>query len=468
MRTQGEAFDRAGSPLPVGTPIRTIVDGVDYSDGAAVQNGVGLYAVLTAGNSKTNANVSDTPTLQEGANLGDAVIFAAGDFTAATSVFREVVTWSPGLVMNTNLNMGSSASTPQPLKIQGIVARPARGGNQFVFLCNPTAGSVSLSDYYLELDAPSTYHGSSLSFTGPLSAATTLREDLPSPSWLTPAGDALKLVYRNPRDASASAGGLDIVVDRIEYNETRGGTLSWEPGNTIMGDAPAPGPGRILQRDAGCTDTNQPSDFSLGIEPGLPPNGPPAVTITAPTEGQAVQASTAVTFTWTMSDDIFLTSYLTVWANVTIGNVTTPLLANQTGVTSVAWITPDLATGNVVFRVDVEDPFGAHATDARTFSLTRQSPLALIIAVLIAAVLVAFLILGYLRTRKREEPPPSVPPPSPPESPMLPPTIGPSATTPLPAAEKKVCPRCHTTVNAVDTTCFFCGYMFAGETPSPP
>ena len=168
-----------------------------------------------------------------------------------------------------------------------------------------------------------------------------------------------------------------------------------------------------------------------------------------------------------MSDDIFLTSYLTVWANVTIGTVTTPLLADQTGVTSVAWTTPDLATGNVVFRVDVEDPFGAHATDARTFSLTRQSPVALIIAGFIAAVLVAFLIIGYLRTR--EETPPPAPPPSPPSSPLLPPTIGPSATTPPPpAADKKVCPRCHTTVDAVDTTCFFCGYMFAGETSSPP
>ena len=65
MRTQGRAFGPFGQPLPSGTPIRTFVDGVDYSNRSQVQDAIGSFAVLTSGNSKTNANVSDTPTIQE-------------------------------------------------------------------------------------------------------------------------------------------------------------------------------------------------------------------------------------------------------------------------------------------------------------------------------------------------------------------------------------------------------------------
>src|SRR5256712_182803 len=223
MRTQGHAFDQAGAPLPFATPIRAFVDGVDYSNDPRVLDGAGSYAILIAGNSKDNANVSDTPTVQEGANLGDPVIYAAGDFVASTGVFQETVSWSPGTIRMTDLHIGSTATTPQPLKIEGIVTQPARGGNQFVFVCNPTGAPVSLSSYYLETDAPGTYHASSLALTSVLSANSSIREDLPLATWLIPTGDALKLVYRNPGGANASAGGRDIVVDRVEFNATAGG-----------------------------------------------------------------------------------------------------------------------------------------------------------------------------------------------------------------------------------------------------
>ena len=467
MRVQGQAFDRAGTALPVATPIRAFVDGVDYSNDPQVQNGAGTYSILTSGNSKDNANVSDTPTVQEGANLGDPVIYAAGDFTTATDVFRETLPWSPGTVRMTDLHVGSGATTPQPLKIEGLVTQPARGGNQFVYLCNPTAGSVSLSAYYLETDARGTYHGSSLSLSGVLNPASTVRQDLPLPTWLTATGDALKLVYRNPGGVNASAAGRDVVVDRVEFNATRGGTLDWEPGNTIMGDAPAPGPGRILERDSICTDTNQPSDFTIGLEPGLPPNGPPIVTLTTPTNGQAVPAAGTFTIAWTMSDDVFLSSYLLVWVNVTVGTQTIPLLTAAFGQTSVVWMTPDLAVANVLVRVDVEDPFGAQASDTRTVSLTRQSSLAIVVAVLIAIVLGLFLLFAFLRARKKPAPPPG-PPPSPPVAPTILPPVGAATVTPGIAPDKKVCPRCHTHVNVIDVTCFFCGYKFPEEAKPPP
>src|SRR3972149_2670530 len=89
MRTMGDAMDGGGSPLPVGTAIRTFVDGVDYSTGGSVQTGQGSFTVLTVGNSVSPGDVSDTPEIQEGANLDDEVIFAAGDFTTTAGVFCE-------------------------------------------------------------------------------------------------------------------------------------------------------------------------------------------------------------------------------------------------------------------------------------------------------------------------------------------------------------------------------------------
>ena len=473
MRTQGHALDQLGTPLVVGTPIRTFVDGVNYTvgrfpgDSIAVQDATGAYAVLTSGNSKTNANASDTPTIQEGANQGDTILYAAGDFTGTTEVFQEISPWSPGTIVTKDLHLGSSSSNPQPLKIEGIVNQPARGGNQYVVVCNPTSGPVSLADYYLERDAPGTYHGGSVSLANVLTAATSANVTLPSASWLTPSGDALKLVYKNPGGASASAGGRDIVVDRVEFNASSSGTLTWEPGNTIMGDAPAPGPGRILQRDAACTDTNNPQDFTLATEPGLLANGPPTVAIVVPSSGQTFEAGTSIAFSWTLSDDVFVSSYLHVWANVTIGNETIPLLADQLGTTSVVWLARDVADSNVVVHVEAEDPFGAHASASQTFALTRQSPIALVVAVLIAVVLLVFLIFGLRRSRKGEELP-RLPPPAPPASPASPATVAPPLGAAPGVADKKVCPRCHTAVDLADVSCFFCGYRFSEETRTPP
>jgi hypothetical protein len=235
-----------------------------------------------------------------------------------------------------------------------------------------------------------------------------------------------------------------------------------------MGDALAPGPGQILQRDSSCTDTNSAQDFSLAIEPGTPANGSLTVTIVVPTPGQQVPAATAVTFSWTMSDDVFLNDYLHVWANVTIRNETIPLLVDKTAATSVTWTTRDIEASDLVFRVDVQDPFGAHASASQTFALARQSPIALIAAILIAVVLIVFVIFGYRRARKHEEAPPSSPPAKPPTTPLSPPPIAPPIGAVLAGGDKKICPRCHTAVKVADVTCFFCGYKFTEENTTPP
>jgi len=122
---------------------------------------------------------------------------------------------------------------------------------------------------------------------------------------------------------------------------------------------------------------------------------------------------------------------------------------------------------DVVVRVDVEDPFGAQASDTRTISLTRQSPLAIIVAVLIAILLGLFLLFAFLRARKKPKVP-AEPPPTPPPGPAILPPVGAAKVTPGLAPDKKVCPRCHTHVNADDVTCFFCGYKFPEEAKPPP
>jgi len=186
---------------------------------------------------------------------------------------------------------------------------------------------------------------------------------------------------------------------------------------------------------------------------------PPTVLILSPTDGQTFPAASTIIFAWAMSDDLVPAAQLPVWANVTIANVTTPLVAGAAGVMSVAWTAPDLEAPQAVFHLDVVDPSGLRSSSERSFSLTRQtappplSSLAIVIAVAIVLVLVVFIILGLLLAQKREEQPPFAPTPAPP------PRIGPPGIAPV----TKVCPRCHTTLNAIDVTCFYCGYLFPDQ-----
>ena len=464
MRTQGQAFDRGGSPLPPGTPIRAFIDGVDYSNAPSVRNALGDYIALTEGNWMTGQGDPDTPSLKEGADLNDVVLFAEGDFTIATPVFQETATWSPGRILSLDLNEGSAASTPEPLKIQRILTQPAAGGGQSVWVCNPTGSAVSLADFVLEVDRPGTYHGGQVGLSGALSAGGETRVDVGT-GFLEPSGDALKLVFRNPGGPSASAAGRDIVVDRVEFNATSGGTLDWEPGNTILSDAPAPEPGHVLERISLCGDTNDASDFRIAQEPGLPANGPPTVSIAAPLPDQVVQGGQPVPIAWSMSDDIFLSGYLRVWVNVSYAGTSATLLAGARGATSVTWLAPDVDALATVVTVDVVDPYGERAAASRTFNVVRQQPFAgfgVVIGILVAIFLGLAILLGYRYASRRMDQPGMGPPREPPQAP--PPKAMPPAEGPAPPEGKKICPRCGTAVNVRDWVCFFCGLRF----PEPP
>ncbi len=468
MRTQGFALDGLGSPLPLGTPIHTFVDGVDYSNGTRVFDALGSYSVLTEGNWRIG-NASETPWRKEGADDGDLVLFAAGDFTASAEVFQETMEWHKGFTVTQNLHLGALGTTPNPLKIRGLVTQPARGGNQSAYVCNPTLAAVDLSRYFLELNRPNRYDGPRLALTGTVPARGDVRIDLGSDAFLDPKGDAMKLVFENPGGLNASAGGRDIVVDRVEYNATVGGTLTWEPGNTIMGDAAAPGIGRILTRSPDCRDTNMPSDFRIDIEPGLPPNGPPSVALLTPVGGETLQAGAPFTVRWNMSDDLFETEVLEVWVNVTYAGTTSTLLDGLAGATSFEWSVPDVVASDAILTVDVTDPFGARASDSSgPFGIVRPQPFgefALVLGILALILVGALILIGYLYASRRLDAAgrPKASPPTAPGGPTEPGTVG-VETPESPPEGKKVCPQCGTAVHKRDWTCFYCGFRF----PEPP
>jgi len=121
-----------------------------------------------------------------------------------------------------------------------------------------------------------------------------------STSYLMNNGDVLKLVYDNTPGVGSPNGGGDIVVDRVEFNLSVSGALTWEPGNTIMSDAAAPGLGQEIHRTASCTDTNQGSDFTVGTETGRPTA--PSVVVTSPNGGQRWTGGTPHAITFTLFD----------------------------------------------------------------------------------------------------------------------------------------------------------------------
>ena len=256
----------------------------------------------------------------------------------------------------------------------------------------------------------------------------------------------LQIPSPNPADSGTgtpmvdSDGAFDATVENVAWQDT----LLASPGSTCLWVHAKDASGNWGPFTSAC--------FAVIVAADLAPT----VSIQSPTDGQTFAAAPMITFTWTMSDDVVRASQLPVWANVTFNNVTIPILAGATGATTVTWTLPDLAVNHAGFHLDVVDPSGLRGSADRIFSFTGPttpppppSSYAILIAAVILLVLVAFLIFGLVLARRKEKQPPfaPVPPPAP---------IGPARM----AATTKVCPRCHTIINAIDVTCFFCGYLF--------
>ncbi len=348
----GHALNAAAAPLPVGTAVRAFIDGVRYSNLSAVVSPDGSYSLEVVGNSYTGSS-SDTPTIKEGGDPGDLVVFASGDLTASGSLFRESAAWQPGAVVSTDLREASGAKQPILLKIDAIVTRPADARTQYAFLCNPTIATADLSRYYLQKDIPGSMNGPTIALSGLVPGGTRYYVDFGSSSYLATGGDAFKLVWRNPRGADAPARGSDVVVDRVELNATSGGTLFWEPGNTILSDAPAPGVGQEIHRSPSCADTDRGSDFVVASE--SPRLRVPAVDLLSPRGGEDWTGGSVHQVPYTIADTLD-TSLLVRVELSTDSGLTYPTIidgptSRQVGSQSFPWTVSVIDTSTARIRV---------------------------------------------------------------------------------------------------------------------
>ena len=312
----GVARDQNTVVLTDGSPIRSFVDGVDYSNMTSVFSrpsmNDGYFDIDTYGNYKTNDTPPDpgTPWIKEGADTNESIMYTWGQMDNSTPiggapwktavVFKETHDWQTGLPPQAgNLNAAPDALQPPLIKIQSLVTYSMiRPFTDYVWLCNPTPAPVDASKFKLVKNEPGILNGRTFSVpSGTIQPYQGYYVDLETVDWFVDTGDAVKLVWTNdPLNPNAPFGGKDIVVDRVEFNRTTAppvggpltnGTLFWEPGNTnIRGTIPndewAPwwpsgGTGYGMNRTASCKDTNSASrDFWVFSEIGRPNNPPNA------------------------------------------------------------------------------------------------------------------------------------------------------------------------------------------------
>src|SRR2546426_9406216 len=108
----GLATNAAGSSIGLNQPIRTFIDGVDYSNATATYRADGSYQTQIVGNWYIGAS-SETPMIKEGGDPNDPVMFAHNDLTSSGLVFRQQAPWvSAGFQ---NLNLMEAVATKQPV-----------------------------------------------------------------------------------------------------------------------------------------------------------------------------------------------------------------------------------------------------------------------------------------------------------------------------------------------------------------
>jgi hypothetical protein len=190
----GLARNSAGASIGLNQPIRTFIDGVDYSNLTATYRADGSYQVQVAGNWYIGA-ASETPALKEGGDPNDPIMFSHADMTSSGTVFQEIASWTTAGFQNLDLTEGIAASQPALIKIQTVTTRPADSLSQYAYICNPTAGPVDLSRYYFEKDVAGSFAGPRVTLSGTVGAGQKIFGDFRSTTYILNGGDALKLVF---------------------------------------------------------------------------------------------------------------------------------------------------------------------------------------------------------------------------------------------------------------------------------
>src|SRR3989449_5046471 len=118
----GLARNSAGSSVGLNQPIRTFIDGVDYSNFTSTYRADGSYQVQIAGNWYIGPT-SETSYLKEGGNPNDAVMFAHADMTTTGTVFPETAVWTTAGFQNLDLTEGVAGRPPALIQTQSHSTR---------------------------------------------------------------------------------------------------------------------------------------------------------------------------------------------------------------------------------------------------------------------------------------------------------------------------------------------------------
>jgi hypothetical protein len=246
----GHPYDETMVQMSEGELITSWIDGVEYGRIDTFLFAAEVwYDVDTAGNWITQPGDPNSPWEKEGGDLGEPVMYSWGDMTNIKldpggdgqldfGVFEEYDLWWSSAVNETNINLSAAADLPVLYpKISQIIPDPTDGlGPDYVLIYTENT-FFPMDQFYLEKN-DGVLNGPTQTLTGVSNATANFYANLTNPAMdLDPCGDELKLVWSNTGPAF---GGMDIVVDRVEWNATVGGTHFTEPDNTIMTDATPP------------------------------------------------------------------------------------------------------------------------------------------------------------------------------------------------------------------------------------
>ena len=286
----GHAIDFNGVGLGNGSYVSAWIDGVEYGWNWTFwdaldpddNNKSDKIDIDTAGNQVTIPGDPDTPWVKEGGDHNiDDIMYVWGDMTeyvvnlqSTSTIFEQTAVWKTFVAEYIDLTIAPTQPSALP-KITNIVTQPGDMGTQYIYIFGPQG--TSMDEFYLEKNDGVLHNvATQILLAGTISETMYFYVDLGATDYLDIMGDELKLVWTNPGGPGTPFGGMDVVVDRVEYNATAGGTHFGEPDNTILTDTVAPGPTFDIHRQPMPeTDTNDClSDFLSGPEPGRPPAAP--------------------------------------------------------------------------------------------------------------------------------------------------------------------------------------------------
>ncbi|MEE9223591.1 MAG: hypothetical protein V3U51_02460 [Thermoplasmata archaeon] len=386
----GHPFDETGAIFGIDEKLTSWVDGVEYGSNLTFTSGPDVwFNIDTAGDWMTGPGDPNTPWRKEGGNLGDPIMYVWGDVTNIKldpggdgildyGVFEEYDLWWTTAVNYTDLNLTALADQP-PLfpKISQIIPEPADGLADYVLIYTEDP-FFPMDQFYLEKNDGSLY-GPIQTLTGVSNATAYFYASLKDID-LDGCGDELKLVWNN---TGPGFGGNDIIVDRVEWNATSGGTHYDEPDNTIMTDAqtPACGASNFALRRKGTfpiydQDTNDnTNDFVIDTPWPRAAINPPSITILRPLAGEALTGGFTETLSWLAYDDNARNDMLSFWMNYSL---------NDTGpwfVASLSLVQPFSGWGDVLTPMSVNwsVPF-ANTTEAR-ISVCAVNPIQMVTCV---------------------------------------------------------------------------------------